>query len=698
MSKFFRASDSESSDSEESVDVPIQRPQERRKNLDFLSDSDNEGPRRVVRSAKDKVYEELKDYIRQSRNAEKIKDVNKLLSNFESITKCFEKAKTIIAKEGLTFPRFYIRYLAQLDDVLAVLWEEKDTRTNMSKANQNSLKTLRLKMKKYIREFETELASYREGPDPVGYTSQEEGSDEEEEVEEPVVHETKKKIAAAVIDSDASSDEDEWASDHESDSSESDIDLEGKEMEELRRYFLKSTKAEKEGKKDRDKPSRLKPKPVEAPEDDGGEWSVVVAGGEKPLFPNKAEITLESFLKKFNEINTGRGKRSTNTRQYLKYLEELFEIAKEKSFGPGILVKIRLTVISALFEIDSKMTTAMDYNSWTKTLEVVNTLFDLLDQHKNVIVSLQTTDEEENFLSDAKPYRITGSLVLIVKRLDDELTKIFQHTDCHSTDYLEKLKGERDLCTLIEKAEAYPYRITGSLVLIVKRLDDELTKIFQHTDCHSTDYLEKLKGERDLCTLIEKAEAYVDVHRTDNVFDSTEIAIIYVMRIEHLYYKYSTDESESEKLMDHLCKVIYSLPDVKQFRQRALLCQIYHHAMHDRWYKAKELLLMSHLQAIVDHSDAATQVLYNRTICQLGLCAFRHGFIREAHQGLSEIQNTQRAKEFLAQGVPPRSVDKSSEQEAKERSMQIPYHMHINLELLECVYLICAMLLEIPNI
>lgn len=55
-------------------------------------------------------------------------------------------------------------------------------------------------------------------------------------------------------------------------------------------------------------------------------------------------------------------------------------------------------------------------------------------------------------------------------------------------------------------------------------------------------------------------------------------------------------------------------------------------------------------------SHSMLQILYNRALVQLGMCAFRHGMIKDAHSALADVHSPPRpkdskelAKELLAQ-------------------------------------------------
>lgn len=153
---------------------------------------------------------------------------------------------------------------------------------------------------------------------------------------------------------------------------------------------------------------------------------------------------------------------------------------------------------------------------------------------------------------------------------------------------------------------------------------------------------------------------------------------------------------EAASLVQTLCNFLFQHSE-GIIRARAMLCQIYFLALQDDYWRARDLALMSHLTENISTFDVSTQILFNRTLVQIGLCAFRAGLCYEAQGVLQEICGSGRQKELLAQGVVmQRYAQVTPEQERLERQRQLPFHMHINLELLECVYLTCSMLLEIP--
>jgi translation initiation factor 3 subunit C len=231
----------------------------------------------------------------------------------------------------------------------------------------------------------------------------------------------------------------------------------------------------------------------------------------------------------------------------------------------------------------------------------------------------------------------------------------------HSTlDYIEEL-----IALLPGNTES-----DDNLIALIVQMNEKYKQSLQHTDLYSQDYIERLKDECRIYTILDRLKTY---------FKSTNhLCTIYLLMIEYIYYKIS--DQSSITLIDCYCKYIYMNDILNHARTRASLCQIYHLALHDYYYQARDLMLMCHLQDTIHSSDILTQILYNRTMIQLGLCAFRCGKIFEAHQALVDFQSGNRIKELLGQDI------------------HLPYHMHINLQLIECIYFISAMLIEIPSI
>eukprot|EP01004_Peranema_trichophorum_P001097 NODE_1128_length_2109_cov_23.678248_g942_i1.p1 GENE.NODE_1128_length_2109_cov_23.678248_g942_i1~~NODE_1128_length_2109_cov_23.678248_g942_i1.p1 ORF type:complete len:390 (-),score=82.33 NODE_1128_length_2109_cov_23.678248_g942_i1:76-1245(-) len=113
-----------------------------------------------------------------------------------------------------------------------------------------------------------------------------------------------------------------------------------------------------------------------------------------------------------------------------------------------------------------------------------------------------------------------------------------------------------------------------------------------------------------------------------------------------------------------------------------------------------EIILMSHIPDMVVSFSPQFQILFNRVLAQLGMAAFRLGQFKDVHIALNELCSSQRVRELLAQGSPPmvKSQERTPEQEKLEKAKLIPFHMHINLDLLEAMHLVSAMLTEVPMI
>lgn len=123
-------------------------------------------------------------------------------------------------------------------------------------------------------------------------------------------------------------------------------------------------------------------------------------------------------------------------------------------------------------------------------------------------------------------------------------------------------------------------------------------------------------------------------------------------------------------------------------------------SIHNRYASAKSLFQKSYIFEIIQVlKDDQLKILYNRTLAQLGLCAFRSGFYEDSLNYLHPLcqTGTARLKEYLSQSYNKES-EKSIFFDKEDKKRMIPYIMTINIDEIESTYYIVSMIIDLPNI
>lgn len=95
------------------------------------------------------------------------------------------------------------------------------------------------------------------------------------------------------------------------------------------------------------------------------------------MFAKDAEITPEAVLRKLSEVVAARGKKRTDRREQIELLHELLLISEAHSLGLGLRVKIKMSIISSIFDYNPKVSDAMKPEIWSKYAGFVANLLNM---------------------------------------------------------------------------------------------------------------------------------------------------------------------------------------------------------------------------------------------------------------------------------------------------------------------------------
>lgn len=122
-------------------------------------ESSDEDVKRMVKSTRDKRFEDMRSIAKGISNGQKNGDWVMIQNEFDKLVKALSKAASIIAREKV--PRFVIRCLVNLDDHIKNFVQKKELIKKLNPSSAKAFNAMKQKVRKIEKSYERDMSGFR---------------------------------------------------------------------------------------------------------------------------------------------------------------------------------------------------------------------------------------------------------------------------------------------------------------------------------------------------------------------------------------------------------------------------------------------------------------------------------------------------------------------------------------------------------